>query len=264
VGAPQAGGAGAAEHRRITLRFKAVVGSQAFDCWTNYAVPGKSGVTFTPMDFRFYVQDVRLIARGGGEVPVELDARAPAQSPDVALVDLAADEGTCVSFNASGTNLTVTGRVPAGDYAAVVFTTSVPEELNHQDIATSEPPLNDPTMYWAWASGYRFVSAMLSATVANANQAPQTGVHIGAVGCTGSQSAGFTCSQPNRNRVRLDGFDIDKSTIVADFGAVIAELDLSVSHQCHGGEPECAPAFTAFGLGRDGAALETQRVFRLE
>lgn len=259
-----AGDAGAAEPRSITLRFKAVVGHQAFDCSTSYAVPGRQGLTFTAMDFRFYVQDVRLIARGGGEVPVELDARTPFQSPDVALVDLAADEGLCVGFRESGTNLTITGRVPAGDYTAVIFTTGVPEELNHQDLAMAKPPLNDPSMYWAWSNGYRFVSVMLSATDAKDGLPVQTGIHIGAAGCTGSQSAGFTCSQPNRNRVQLDGFDLDESTIVADFAAAVADLDLSLWHQCHGGEPECVSAFRAFGLGPEGAALAMQRVFRLE
>ena len=253
--------AGSGELRPITLQFKAVVGDQPFDCWTEYA--GTPGLTFTAMDFRFYVQDVRLIARDGREVPVALDARGPGQSHDVALLDFAADEGSCFTFTESGTNVTITGQVPAGDYSSVVFTLGVPEQLNHQDVVTAKPPLNDPSMYWAWSNGYRFVSLMLAATREGA--APvQTGVHIGAMGCAGSESSGFSCSHPNRNRVQLDGFDLDRSTIVADFAAALRDLDLSVAHQCHGGEPECTSAFAAFGVGPDGAALPTQRVFRLQ
>jgi uncharacterized repeat protein (TIGR04052 family) len=266
---------GTGDEQAITIRFKAKVGNDDFECGRNYAGQGSKGTAVRPRDLRFFVEDVRLIARGGREVPVELDTRAPVQTSDVAIVDFAELAAGC-SAGGNLRNLTINGRVPAGDYTGITFSNAVPERLNHQNIATASPPLQDTSTYWGGASGYRFILAEVATEAppgsepddADGGSGPRFGptvLHIGSAGCTGSTTNGFTCSRPYRNRVKLDGYDPDSSTIVADLGAVFRNVDLSTPLECHGADPECASAYAAFGLDTaDGGALSSQSVFRIE
>lgn len=114
----------------MTLTFRGQVGDESFVCGEEYGGQGSAGTRVTPRDFRFYVSDLRLMTADGAEVPVTIAERSPFQASGVALLDF--EDGTegCADGNAA-LNATIRGAVAADEYVGVVFSLSVPEELNH-------------------------------------------------------------------------------------------------------------------------------------
>lgn len=254
----------------VKFTFKAVVGTQPFACGTTYSSVGSTKLNATPKDFRFFVQDFKLLTRNGDEVPVEIPSVAPFQDTGVALIDFTDGKGECGGD--AKTNVEITGTAPAGDYDGIVFSVGVPETLNHQNVVTANPPLQNPALNWGWLNGYRFLLAEIDVPgLATDDAGTDDGgvsstsslVHTGSGGCAGSTKNGFQCSRPNRNLVRLSGFDPRKQPIVVDLGAIFAQTDLRLAKQCHGAEPGCENMFQALGIDMaTGAPLETQDVFR--
>jgi uncharacterized repeat protein (TIGR04052 family) len=252
----------------VQLRFAAKLGDDDFACGRTSASTG-----LRPLDFRFFVEQVQLIARDGSQVPVALDVRTPHQTAEVALIDFTAGGGQC-GEPGKPANDVITGTAPRGDYVGIAFSTAVPEALNHADPAQAPAPLKTPGAYWSWLTGYRFVIASVRTEFdAAVPSAPDAGVsdalpgfgvvHLGALGCAGGVGVGYRCSIPNRNRVTLTPFDPAQNVVVADLGALFDELDVAAGVECHGGEPACASARQALGLDpKTGAALPTQSVFR--
>ncbi|MGI9627435.1 MAG: MbnP family protein, partial [Longimicrobiales bacterium] len=71
----------------VAINFQAQVNGAAFACGTSYDNVGTSNTTITPVDFRFYVHDVRLVTSAGSEVPVELTQDGQWQREGLALLD---------------------------------------------------------------------------------------------------------------------------------------------------------------------------------
>lgn len=284
----------------VQLRFEGKVGNEALVCGQKYANLGTTGITAEPIDFRFFVQDVALITKGGERVPLQLDDGLPYQTKDVALIDFTTGAGACSAGDPT-TNMVIRGKVPAGEYTGVSFSNGVPNPLNHGNPSEAPQPLRARSAHWSWIGGYRFVMAGLlpaeSASMdAGAHEpqphAPQldggagdageggvhgggghggggrgTEVHVGSMGCSGTivDASSIACQKPNRNRVELTGFDPSNSTIVADLAAVFAGVDLSEGSVCHSSGPRCAAPFQALGVDfESGAASSAQSVFRIE
>jgi uncharacterized repeat protein (TIGR04052 family) len=278
--APQAG-AVAPEHdtdagtddglRQVDIRFLGLVGGRALHCGESYDGQGASRQRITPHDFRFFVQEVRLTRVSGPALAVSFDERATVQTKDVALIDFTDQSGQCSAGDGT-MNVHVTGRVPAGETTGIELVLGVPETLNHQAFTSARAPLNDPSTYWGWSNGYRFVLAALdtepdSQTLAadgGANVPGLSLVHIGSGGCTGKNATGYTCSRPNRAHIVLDHFDPEQDVISADLGEVFRGVDLRQALECHGLEPGCETAFAAFGLNADGQAMDAQHVFGVQ
>jgi uncharacterized repeat protein (TIGR04052 family) len=166
----------------------------------------------------------------------------------------------------------ITGRVPAGDYRGVAFANGVPLALNHADPVTLTGPLQAPGMHWTWMSGFRFLIAEVAQAVGPEGQddAGSPGgagiLHLGSVACAGSFVTGdIQCGRPNRNQVRLDGFDPERDVIVADLGALFADTDLSAPSVCHSFDTLCEPMVEALGIDwLTGMPTSGQRVYRVE
>lgn len=252
---------GAQDGVPVTIRFRATVAGRDFSCLQRYESVGSSQVSVVPADFRFYVQDLKLITSDGEEVEVALDTRAPWQTPDVALIDFEDMSGRCKGT--PETNTTITGTVPAGDYRGVVFSNGVPEALNHLDQASQPPPLDVTELYWAWLTGYRFMVAELLQDVAEDAGVAQPGIglmHIGSTSCRKDRG----CSKQNRNLVRLSDFKPDSDVIVADLAALFGDSDLAQDLQCHSADAICAPMFERLGVDfATGESLPEQRLFRV-
>ena len=260
---------------KVSLHFKATVGDKVFACGTTYAGQGTTKVSVEPRDFRFYVQDVRLLDKKGNAVRVTLDTRTPWQTPDVALLDFEDGTGACVDGNPEKNDV-ITGTVPSGTYSGVVFVNGIPDALNHGDPLQLPAPLQVGTMTWGWLYGFKFLKAELGAIGAPSGDAePGLGlVHVGSTGCDNSQDGGMpdfgsppkvACSAPNRNEVRLEGFDPATNTIVADIGALFAGVDLSENNQCHSEGPSCPTEFAALGVDfTTGVPKTTQSVYHVE
>ncbi|HEY6558707.1 MAG TPA: MbnP family copper-binding protein [Polyangiaceae bacterium] len=298
------GGSNDAGATAVTIRFKAKVGDADFACGQEYPNQGSTGVRARPLDFRFYVENLRMITRTGEEVPVTLDARSPWQSREVALIDF--ETGAAQSCNGdAATNTTITGSVPAGDYTGIAFVNGVPESINHSDPAFGPAPLQAPGMNWNWLFGFRFfiaelahADAVMDAGAGDGGALPGLGLlHAGSTACSDGSDAGggghghgggsdaggghdagasdaahgdsgarrITCAKPNRNQVRLSGFDAQRSFVVADIGAVFTQTDLTLEATCHSGSEYCGPVFDNLGVNyATGAPLLTQSIYRVE
>jgi hypothetical protein len=147
----------------VTIRFKAKLGTEDLVCGQHYAGLGTTHISATPQDFRFYVQEVRLVRKGSTqEERVQFDVAPPFQRAEVALLDFTDAKGSCGASGGSVLNTTIRGRVPVGEYDGIVFVNGVPLSLNHAGPAeTAAAPLDDVTLFWGWQGGYRFVIAEL-------------------------------------------------------------------------------------------------------
>jgi uncharacterized repeat protein (TIGR04052 family) len=261
-----AGADGGDALKSVTIRFKAKVGESDFACGETFTGQGSSAADVQPKDFRFYVQDLRLINAAGDEVPVQMEERSPWQTPEVALIDFENAEGLC-SGNAE-VNTVITGKVPAGDYTGIAFANGVPEVLNHANPAAVPAPLQAPGVSWNWLMGFRFLIAEVKQPADDAGTGGTGLFHLGSTGCMGDVDAGsISCQKPNRTAVKFASFDVESDFIVADIGAIFADTDLSGMAMCHSSpmQSACAALFENVGVNfADGAPLATQSAFRVE
>ena len=258
-----------AGQQRVALRFSVQLGDEPFACGRSYAQQGSTGQTIALRDFRMFVQDVALVDADGREVPVQLDARDPWQTPEVALLDFEDNTGECAGSDE--TNYEITGAVPEGEYRALRFSHGVPEQLNHADPKTFPAPLRTPGMSWNWLLGLRFVrlevgSADVDSDLDAGAASGSFSLHVGSTGCAGNPNAGtIKCAKPNRSRVELQGFELGKSEIVLDVRPLLSGSDLRETIECHSGTAVCDPLFEALGVDyASGQAGAMQRVFRLQ
>lgn len=211
----------------ITVRFKATVGAQSFVCGTSYQDIGTSKATITASDFRFYVHDIRLIRADGDTVRAALRAEAPWQDNDVALLDFENGTATC-SNGTPETRDAVVVMAPAGAYRGVTFALGVPFNRNHLDVSQAPPPLSLSRLFWSWTGGYKFLRVDMRATAGDSAATPWV-IHLGSTGCSPAASATTPvakCTNPNRARVVLAGFDPSQDVVTADLAAMLARTDV--------------------------------------
>ncbi len=259
--------AASAQTKPVTLRFKAMVGSEPFACGRSYDGIGTAKAWITPQDFRFYVSEVQLVDRAGKTVPVEFAQDRKWQHRDVALLDFEDKSGPCLNGTAE-TNLMVRGSVPADDYAGLRFTLGVPFGLNHEDALLAYSPLNLSGLFWSWLGGYKFLRLDMAVS-----KGPGFVVHLGSTACqpAGGMAMGghaghgravgaatqrpARCDNPNRPTVTFASFDPDKDVIVADIAALLAKTDVTVNQPdtalgCLSApdDKDCTGVMAAFGL----------------
>lgn len=147
-------------------------------------------------DFRFYVSEVKFLRADGTKVSATINTDDVWQSRNIALVDLDTVE-------TANTNDKVTGSVAPGTYTGIEFTLGIPENTNHLQISTLASPLNVTSMYWAWSSGFKFVSVEFSLN----NGANYTQFHLGSQACknVASSSEFGECAMPFRPTISLTG-----------------------------------------------------------
>ena len=250
----------------VAINFAAQVNGATFACGTSYDNVGTSATTITPVDFRFYVHDVRLIDDSGAEVPLELTQDGQWQLDDLALLDFEDGSSSCVN-GTPGTNTSVRGQVPAGTYNGIRFRLGVPFDMNHQDQTVASPPLDLSGMFWVWNAGYKF------ARIDHTSEARPDGwnVHLGSTGCTptGDPTAPATsCANEHRPALDFAAFDFSTNTVVADYGRLLAGSDVTVNTaetasgcQAFPGDPECPPVMNRFGLDYEGSTSNGQTFF---
>lgn len=296
------GGADAsADLQRVEIRFRAKIGDEELVCGQTYAGLGTTAVRATPQDFRFFVEQVRLINARGQEVPLVFEERSDVQARQVALIDFADGAGSCGTGRGNTTNMVITGHVPRDSYDGVVIVNGVPASLNNAAPGEAPAPLRAPGAHWGWRDGYRFMMAELlpvtshgdAGTVDAGGGSHHAGhggahdsgssdagsphavgggasfVHSGSTGCSGTPGTGITCNtdsfRANRAEIRLPRFNPATQYVVADLGAVFAGVDLAKGASCHGTGASCAPMYMALGIDpATGRPATTQTVFRVE
>lgn len=247
--------------RKVALNFKPTVGTEPFACGKSFSGVGTSNATITPSDYALYVHDVKLLTATGAEVPMTLDQDGVYQNGNVALLDFEDGTGACSNGNAA-THTAIRGTAPEGKYVGVKFTVGVPFERNHADLTTQPSPLSVSRMFWAWATGHKFVRFD-----AKTAEGKSWVLHLGSAGCTPTGSAvtpATACSQANRPAITIAQFDIDKDVLIADAGTLFAGNGGPENQVCMSStrSAPCAPLFASLGLSFNGSTPAAQTFFR--
>jgi uncharacterized repeat protein (TIGR04052 family) len=250
----------------VTIEFAAVVDGTAFACGRTFTGVGASNTDVVLTDFRFYVSGIELLDASGGVHPVELEQDGLWQRDDLALLDFEDATTSCVN-GTPATNTAVRGTVPAGDYTGLRFTLGVPEDMNHVDQTTAAAPLDLTALFWSWNGGYKFARMDHS----SGDQPNGWNVHLGSTGCTPAGDAtvpATSCTNGHRPTITFQGFNWETNEVVADFGALVADSDLTVNTNQKGcmsfpGDPDCAPVMNNFGLDYEGSVSRGQTFFTM-
>ncbi|MEN9430135.1 MAG: hypothetical protein RJA86_994 [Pseudomonadota bacterium] len=277
----------------VSIQFAAQANGKDAQCGAvnEIANLGSTNKTAEIQDLRFYVSALELVNDKGQAVAVTLDKNTN-QDFGVALLDFENATGACAGGDAK-TNTVITGKIPTGTYTGIKFTLGVPDTvvdtsgntiiLNHSNTTAITAPLDVAAMAWSWQGGRKFAKIEFKPTggVTNQKGTPETTddatvsswvVHMGATGCTGSDAAGYSCTNPNLAKVSFDSFDVSKQKIVLDVPALVAQSDISVNQNsaigCMSGttDKECPAVFEALGLdlltGKVSTS-KTQTVFKV-
>jgi uncharacterized repeat protein (TIGR04052 family) len=250
----------------VTIPFAAKVGGTSFACGQTYAGIGMTAANYVASDFRFYVHDVRLVGVGGS-VPVTLDVNEWQNAGGVALLDF--EDGTVdCQMGSAPTHTALTGTAPAGTYTGIEFKVGVPFDQNHLDATTATAPLNIPAMYWAWASGHRFLK--MDGVVGGQG----FNLHLGSTGCTAASPMTpptAPCTNPNVMPISLIGYTVGTSTVVADPAPVLADVDVTTNTTTTApgcmsfpNDPECTTVLPHLGLAYGTAPAGTQVLFTVQ
>ncbi|NTX16323.1 metallo-mystery pair system four-Cys motif protein [Myxococcus sp. CA056] len=241
--------------RQVSVQFTAQVRGEPLRCDASYEKVGASGTSLQLLDFKAYVHDVALVRKNGDRFPLVLAQDGRWQRKTIALLDFEDGTGTC-NTGSPELRTEVVGVVPDfDDYTGVEFTLGVPRELNHRNVEWADPPLNDPSMWWSWTYGYRYLRLDVRS---GGNRAYV--FHVRADGCTGTPDIGVDCSAENQSTILLTGFVPGRSRVVFDVAALFAHTDFESSGDgltdpvpgcfSSAGDPECAALLPQVGLGR--------------
>jgi uncharacterized repeat protein (TIGR04052 family) len=241
--------------RTIAIPFAAEIGGKAFSCAATFAGLGSTATEVQATDFRLFVSNAALVKTDGSLQAIALDQDGTWQLGDLALLDFEDATGACANGTA-GTNTTLRGTVPEGDYTGLSLTIGVPFAQNHQDPTLAAAPLNVTAMFWNWQGGYKFVridmvpTAMAGMTTTDGSADAGAGhgtakgwfLHLGSTLCDAASKtdAPTACANANRIPVVLDGFDPAANTVVIDPAPVVAAADLTVN------APETSPGCMSF------------------
>lgn len=252
------------DERDVEIQFKVMVGDEPFQCGTRYRDVGTTLSDFLPMDLRFFVHDVVLITDDQTEIPLPLLDDGAWQAYGVALLDFEDGKGSCTN-GTSAIHTSISGSVPVANYTGLRFKVGVTEEVNQLDPALSLPPFNSYTMYWSWATGYKFMK------IEGKTGGYPSGwlFHLGSVGCTTQENGTIdTCANPNRAQVELDGFDPDTGVVVLDLAELLSGSNLDTAGDNSPGcmsqtsDPDCVPLYDVLGLPMEaGDEMDPQRAF---
>ncbi|MDO9177497.1 MAG: metallo-mystery pair system four-Cys motif protein [Agitococcus sp.] len=279
----------------VSIQFAAQANGKDAQCGAVNEITnlGTSKKTAEIQDLRFYVSELKLINDKGLMVDVALDKNAN-QDFGVALLDFENATGACSADTGSAKLYTaIMGNVPTGTYTGVQFTLGVPDTwvdssgktitLSHSNTTAITAPLDVPSMAWSWQGGRKFAKIEFKPTggVTNQKGTPETTddatvsswvVHMGATGCTGSETTGYSCTNPNLAKIAFSGFDVSKQKIVLDVPALVAQSDISVNQNsalgCMSGstDKECPAVFDTLGLDLPTGKVstsKTQTVFKV-
>lgn len=250
----------------ITIQFKGMLGKQPFSCGQVYDGLGTDpSVRIEPMDFRFYVHNLRLVNEQGQEVPLRLDDRDPWQGSQIALIDFEDSQGACGNSGDPGVNAQVTGSLPAGRYRGIKFSNSVPAKLNHANPTSLGAPLHAGGMTWGWLSGYKFFAAELRQTNAAEGANPGSALfHIGSQVCDAGPD-GISCSKSNRNEIVLPSFEPETHQVVVNLAPIFSQANFNKESPCHSATEVCDPMFKAVGVNfKTGLSQTEQTTFSIE
>ncbi len=272
--------------QRVSIAFDARVGAEPAVCGREYAALGTAATPALLADARLFLADIELQNADGEWVALALDQDTPWQAHSIALLDFEDGSAACAGSGDAALNHQVVGELPAGTYAGLRFSVSVPPELNHNDSAVAPAPLNVATMFWNWRGGYKYlrvdwdtsVNGTIDFEAEDAPAVPRWNVHLGATQCVSAAATAppdAPCGLPNRPEIVLPDFVASAHQVVIDLGALVGGADLSANVEgtppgCMSARTEaddCAPVYRSLGLSFETGvcvdACDDQSVFAL-
>lgn len=256
-----------AKTQPVTINFQGVVGDRVFDCKEIYEGIGSTNSTMTITDFRFYVQNIRLVDAKGKEVAVALTNDGKFQTEKVAMLDFESGEGNCTG-GTQELNTSIRGNVPKGKYKGIKFLIGVPEELNHFDPTLQPSPLNISKMMWSWQMGYKFARIDTKTT----GRPNGFVLHLGSTKCeTAAETKQTICGSANRPEFAFEKFNFKKNVVKVDLKTLFAGANVDVNQpqtasgcMSFEGDSDCLPIFKNLGLSFEGSAVQKQIFMRVE
>ncbi len=253
--------------RSVSINFQGVVGDKAFSCNETYGGIGTTKSTMTVSDFRFFVENVRLVDKKGKETPLTLTNDGKFQTDKVALIDFENGEGPCKNGTPE-LNTTIHGAVPKGKYVGVRFQIGVPEEMNHVDPTLQPSPLNITRMLWSWQMGYKFARIDTKTT----GKPNGYVLHLGSTECTTDAASNTTkCKFANRPEFSFAKFNLAKDVVTVDLKSLFAGANVDINQEktaagCMSfeGDSDCKPVFANLGLSFEGSKPVKQTFIRSE
>lgn len=259
--------------RDVTIQFAARAGDTDIRCGAVLKDMGAAGDRdLTVLDFRLYVSNIHLVTDTGEEVPVLLEQNAfqlQHGEHSVALLDFVQRGDSCKG-DVKPVHKAITGTVAdeGRTFTGIRFEVGVPEGHNHEDINEAGAPLDILSMAWSWQAGRKFTKFETQYLDPAGGMPVSQVIHVGSTGCTGGSAedpSSVTCEGPFRSDIELDGFDPATDTLVIDYGALLAETDLSMMFMCMpGSDATCRGLLNRMGLNGAGGAIGTQSLFRVE
>jgi len=190
------------------------------------------GVTGRIADLKWFLSAPRAVV-DGEEIPLTFVEDGAWQLADIALIDL---EDASADCSAQGSERTNDQLVFDGESAKalrqadeLVFELGVPFDRNHRDPAAEPAPMNDPTTFWAWQSGYKFMR--LDLLLDSTEGPPGWNLHLGSTGCMSdgkTVAPSVACDRPNRARIALD-YEGPEQVLTVDLGALVSTSDFSAN-----------------------------------
>jgi len=262
----------------VQIPVKAIANGVQLDCDAALTGLGTAGTDARLLDARFYLHDVALVAADGSQDLITLDANEW-QAHNLVLIDFQNRADNC-GGEPKPTHALISGTVPdtGKTYVGLKFVMGVPEALNHQNQTAATAPLNIPSLFWSWQSGYKFLRldvAPVGGIIRPGNagfSATTWNIHLGSTDCSGDPQAGavVSCSRLNRANVVLTPYALGQ-TLVFDYAALVAATNLGIDMAgpagCMSGlsDPECQALFERLGIDfSSGLAKDGQAVFRIE
>lgn len=126
-------------------------------------------------------------------------------------------------------------QISPSDADFLTFELSVPFALNHQNPLIQPSPLNQPSMFWSWQRGHKFLRMDLQSTQGS------WAFHLGSVGCEAASSIrapDLPCKQANRLAFNLpkmkeqQGKNQQGSQLILHLDRLLEGIPLKPSASC--------------------------------
>lgn len=221
---------GACADEAVSLTVDAVDAGTSLRCGDTVTAGNASGRI---ADLKWFLSSPRAVV-DGEEVELTFVEDGAWQLSDIALIDLEDASADCAAQGSERTNDQLVFDAESAKTLrkadGLVFNLGVPFNRNHKDPAAEAPPMNDPTTFWAWQSGYKFLR--LDLKLDGTGEGP-TGwnLHLGSTGCVSDGATvapSVECSRPNRARIALD-YDGPDQVLALDVGALVAGSDFTTN-----------------------------------
>jgi uncharacterized repeat protein (TIGR04052 family) len=187
----------------------------------------------------FFVSDMQYKLADSEQWQTLSFVKSPWQTPQTALIWYANDcnlteEGQQQEpqQNTLQNTRLVMQNFDAGKATMLRFSLSVPFAQNHLNPLTQASPLNNPSMFWSWRVGHKFLRLDISSQAAQ----QQWSFHLGSLGCESQSSLRppeRACAQPNRFYITIE---LDSGSELRglnfDLAALLINIDMASMPPC--------------------------------